>query len=139
MEDAYGNSKEALRAGTIVRGLQTMWAGDAASPGSLFREFVITSNELNSTQGKFQVYGLEGASGGIKDADLSLTRSQQFCSIKILMVSIRRQNDSISQSQTRNSGDSNQSRWRFSNSKTNYAVPNELVNSVTRAFRRPWR
>ncbi len=50
----------------IVRGLQTMWAGDAAQAGSLFREFVITSNEFSSTLGTFQVYGLEGASGGIK-------------------------------------------------------------------------
>lgn len=51
----------------IVRGLQTMWHGDAAEAGSLFHEFVITSNEFNSTLGTFQVYGLEGASGGIKD------------------------------------------------------------------------
>lgn len=51
----------------IVRGDQTMWAGDAATPGSLFRQFVITSNEFTSTQGTFQVYGLEGASAGIKD------------------------------------------------------------------------
>lgn len=51
----------------IVRGLQTMWRGDAAQAGSLFREFVITSNEFNSTLGTFQVYGLEGASGGIQD------------------------------------------------------------------------
>jgi len=51
----------------IVRGEQTMWRGDAANPGSLFRQFVITSNEFNSTQGTFQVLGLEGASGGIKD------------------------------------------------------------------------
>jgi hypothetical protein len=51
----------------IVRGLQTMWRGDAAEAGSSFREFVITSNEFNSTRGTFQVFGLEGASGGIKD------------------------------------------------------------------------
>jgi hypothetical protein len=51
----------------IVRGLQTMWRGDAADSGSLFREFVITSNEFNSTLGTFQVFGLEGASGSIKD------------------------------------------------------------------------
>jgi len=44
-----------------------MWHADPAKAGSLFREFVITSNEFNSTQGKFQLYGLEGASGGIKD------------------------------------------------------------------------
>src|SRR5260370_7853192 len=51
----------------IVRGLQTMWRGDAAEAGSPFREFVITSNEFNSTLGTFQVFALEGASGGIKD------------------------------------------------------------------------
>jgi hypothetical protein len=51
----------------IIRGHQTMWRGDAAEPGSPFREFVITSNEFNSTLGTFQVFGLEGASGGIKD------------------------------------------------------------------------
>jgi len=51
----------------LVRGEQTMWAGDAANPGSLFRQFVITSNEFTSTLGVFQVLGLEGASGGIKD------------------------------------------------------------------------
>ena len=51
----------------IVRGVQTMWRGDAAEPGSPFREFVITSNEFNSTVGTFQVLGLEGLSGGIKD------------------------------------------------------------------------
>jgi hypothetical protein len=51
----------------IVRGVQTMWRGDAAEVGSPFREFVITSNEFNSTLGTFQVFGLEGASGGIKD------------------------------------------------------------------------
>jgi hypothetical protein len=60
----------------IVRGLQTMWAGDAANPGSLFREFVITSNEFNSTQGKFQVYGLEGASGGIKDGKFAASDAE---------------------------------------------------------------
>lgn len=51
----------------IVRGFQNMWAGDAADAGSRFRSFVITSNEFTSTQGTFQAYGLEGASGGIKD------------------------------------------------------------------------
>jgi hypothetical protein len=51
----------------IIRGHQTMWRGDAAEHGSPFREFVITSNEFNSTLGTFQVFGLEGASGGIKD------------------------------------------------------------------------
>jgi hypothetical protein len=51
----------------IVRGNHTMWTGDAAKAGSLFRQFVITSNEFNSTMGTFQVLALEGASGGIKD------------------------------------------------------------------------
>lgn len=51
----------------IVRDHEAMWAGDAANPGSLFRQFVITSNEFTSTLGTFQVYGLSGASGGIKN------------------------------------------------------------------------
>lgn len=53
----------------LVRGLQTMWQDDPAKPGSLFREFVVTSNDMTSTQGTFQVYGLEGASAGIKDGN----------------------------------------------------------------------
>jgi hypothetical protein len=51
----------------IVREMQTLWAGDAANPGSRFRQFVITSNQFTSTLGTFQVYGLAGASGGVKD------------------------------------------------------------------------
>jgi Type II/IV secretion system protein len=48
-----------------------MWRGDPAQIGSRFRTFVITSNEFNSTQGTFQVYGLEAASAGIKDKRLA--------------------------------------------------------------------
>jgi hypothetical protein len=55
----------------IVRDLETMWRGDAATSGSPFREFVITSNEFNSTLGTFQVYALEGMSGGIKEGKLA--------------------------------------------------------------------
>lgn len=55
----------------IVRGLLTMWGGDPAQAGSPFREFVITSNEFVATDGIFQVYGLEAASGGIKDGKLA--------------------------------------------------------------------
>lgn len=50
----------------IVRGLITMWGADPAQAGTPFREFVITSNEFTATDGIFQVYGLEAASGGIK-------------------------------------------------------------------------
>jgi hypothetical protein len=57
----------------IVRGDQTMWAGDPADPGSLFRQFIITSNQFTSTLGTFQVYGLEGASGGIKDGKFAIS------------------------------------------------------------------
>ena len=60
-------AKKAYARYYIVRGNQTMWANDAANPGSLFRQFVITSNEFNSTLGIFQVLGLDGASGGIMD------------------------------------------------------------------------
>jgi hypothetical protein len=51
----------------IVRDHVTLWHGDALIPGSRFRQLLITSNEFISTLGTFQVYGLEGASGGIKD------------------------------------------------------------------------
>jgi hypothetical protein len=60
----------------IVRGLQTMWRGDAAESGSPFREFVITSNEFNSTLGTFQVFVLEGASGGIKDGKFAASDAE---------------------------------------------------------------
>ena len=60
----------------IVRGVQTMWRGDAAEPGSPFREFVITSNEFNSTVGTFQVLGLEGLSGGIKDGKFAQSETE---------------------------------------------------------------
>lgn len=49
------------------RGLQTLWKGDAAKPGSQFRSIAITSDEFNSTQGMFQVLALEGMGRGIQD------------------------------------------------------------------------
>ncbi len=60
----------------VVRDMLTMWAGDAGNPGSLFRQFVITSNEFTSTQGTFQVYGLEGASGGVKDGKFTTSDAE---------------------------------------------------------------
>jgi hypothetical protein len=69
-------AKKAYARYYIVRGNQTMWAGDAANPGSLFRQFVITSNEFFSTLGTFQVYGLEGASGGIKDGKFAASDAE---------------------------------------------------------------
>jgi hypothetical protein len=60
----------------IVRGEQTMWVGDAAEVGSSFRQFVITSNEFTSSLGIFQVYCLEGASGGIKDGKLAASDAE---------------------------------------------------------------
>jgi hypothetical protein len=64
-------AKKAYARYFIVRGFETMWHGDPAQIGSRFRTFVITSNEFNSTQGTFQVYGLEAASTGIKDKRLA--------------------------------------------------------------------
>jgi hypothetical protein len=55
----------------IVRGSQAMWRDDPAKAGSPFRQVLITSDEFTSTQGTFQVYALEGASGGIKDHKLA--------------------------------------------------------------------
>lgn len=63
-------AKKAYARYYIVRGQQTMWRGEPSEAGSLVREFLITSNEFTSTQGTFQVYGLEGASGGISDGRL---------------------------------------------------------------------
>ncbi len=60
----------------IVRGHQALWLGDAAEDGSRFRQFVITSNEFNSTEGTFQVYGLEGVGRGIKDGRLAVSEQE---------------------------------------------------------------
>jgi hypothetical protein len=54
----------------IVRGDVALWKGDAAEAGSPFRQFVITSNEFNSTLGIFQAYGIEGIGKGVKDGAL---------------------------------------------------------------------
>jgi len=55
----------------IVRGNQALWSGDPAEDGSKFRQFLITSNEFNSTVGTFQVYGLEGTGKGIRNGKLA--------------------------------------------------------------------
>jgi hypothetical protein len=56
------------------RGLQTLWKGDAAKPGSQFRSIAITSDEFNSTQGIFQVLALEGIGRGIQDGKFAGSR-----------------------------------------------------------------
>jgi hypothetical protein len=57
----------------IVRGGVALWNGDAAEAGSRFRQFVITSNEFNSTAGIFQAYALEGTAKGVKDGALLIS------------------------------------------------------------------
>ena len=57
----------------IIRGHQALWKGDPAENGAQFRQLVITSNEFNSTQGVFQVYGLEGTGNGIRDRKLAIS------------------------------------------------------------------
>jgi hypothetical protein len=64
-------AKKAYARYYIVRENEVMWGGDPAVAGTPFRQFVITSNEFVSTLGTFQVYGLEAASGGIKDGRLT--------------------------------------------------------------------
>jgi hypothetical protein len=54
----------------IVRGRTTLWRGQADEKGSQFLEIVITSNELDSTQGVFQVLALQGIGAGMVDGDL---------------------------------------------------------------------
>ena len=51
----------------IIRGQQALWKGGPAEHDSQYRNIVITSNQFTSTQGKFQVYALEGTGKGIQD------------------------------------------------------------------------
>jgi hypothetical protein len=55
------------------RGLQTLWKGDAANPGALYRTIAITSDEFNSTLGVFQVLELEGTGKGIENGKFAGT------------------------------------------------------------------
>lgn len=108
----------------IVRELKTMWRGDAAETGSLFREFVITSNQFTSTLGTFQVYGLEGASGGIKDGKFSPSDAEPTLlfdeDFNGLDAAAKQFEHLVKEGGRR---DSNRSRrWRCSNSKINYEV-----------------
>ncbi len=57
----------------IIRGHQALWKGDPAENGAQFRQLAITSNEFTSTQGIFQVYGLEGTGTGIRDGKLTIS------------------------------------------------------------------
>src|SRR5258708_21007985 len=57
----------------IVRGHQALWKGDPSESGAQFRQVAITSNEWNSTQGIFQVYGLEGTGKGIVAGKLAVS------------------------------------------------------------------
>lgn len=56
----------------IVRGQGTLWKGNPAQSGAAFREFLITSDDWNSTVAIFQVYAIEGMSQGIKGGTLSI-------------------------------------------------------------------
>ena len=51
----------------INRGLTTLWKGDPATPGVLYRSIVLTSPDFNSTAGLFQVLALEGAGKGVEN------------------------------------------------------------------------
>jgi hypothetical protein len=65
------NAKKIYNRYPIVRRSKRMRRGGLAEPGSLFREFVITSHEYPpSTLGTFQVYGLQGGAGVLKDGKL---------------------------------------------------------------------
>jgi len=57
----------------IIRGHRALWRGDPSEKGAQFRQLVITSNEFNSTQGIFQLYGLEGTGDGIRDGKLAIS------------------------------------------------------------------
>lgn len=51
----------------IIRGQQALWKGGPAEQGSQYRNIVITSNQFASSEGKFQVYALEGTGKDIQD------------------------------------------------------------------------
>lgn len=46
--------------------------GDPAVSGSKFRQILVTSNEWNSTEGVFQVYGIEGTGKGTSGGKLAI-------------------------------------------------------------------
>jgi hypothetical protein len=56
-----------------IRSEQSLWGGDPGEAGSRVRQFFITSNQMASTDGPFQVYALEGAGGGITDGKLTMS------------------------------------------------------------------
>ena len=58
------------------RGLQTLWKGDPANPGALFRSVAIVTDEFNSTLGVFQVYALEGRGKGIENGKFAGTEGE---------------------------------------------------------------
>ena len=55
----------------IIRGQKALWKGGPAEHGSQYRNIVITSNQFTSTQGKFQVYALEGTGKGIQGGEFA--------------------------------------------------------------------
>ena len=55
----------------IIRGQKALWKGGPAEHDSQYRNIVITSNQFTSTQGKFQIYALEGTGKGIQDGEFA--------------------------------------------------------------------
>jgi hypothetical protein len=56
----------------FIRGDQTLWNGDPVVSGAKYRDVKITSNEISSVHGTFQVYCLEATSKGIVEKRLSV-------------------------------------------------------------------
>jgi hypothetical protein len=63
----------------VVRGHLALWKGDPAVSGSKFRQILVTSNEWNSTEGVFQVYGIEGTGKGISGGKLAILDTEPIC------------------------------------------------------------
>jgi hypothetical protein len=61
------NEKKHYARYIYVRGHQTLWRGDPANAGALFRSVAIVTDQFNSTIGIFQVYALEGTGKGIEN------------------------------------------------------------------------
>jgi hypothetical protein len=58
------------------RGLTTMWKGDPANPGAVYRSITLVSDAFNETAAPCQVYALEGIGKGIDKGKFAGTRGE---------------------------------------------------------------
>jgi hypothetical protein len=56
---------------SFERGFCELWKGDRSKKGAQFRTVAIFSDQCEMTEGKFQVYALEGSVNGIEAGKIS--------------------------------------------------------------------